>query len=528
MQSIRKATQRTGKIHQLVIENQQLVERLKNANVDLSDSVFNQVSPNAVELEGIVLGACLIDKDAFRIVNEILNPLDFYEEKNQTLFSVMREMSEKPIAIDLATVAQFLRDKKLTDDIGGSYYLIELTNRVGSAANLEHHARIVFQKAQSRRLIVACTNAIRDAYASETDIFDLYDMLNEQTRVSNPKSLLRVQTMNAALTEGKSQPVRKQLVGTLLRENDMCVLFGDAGTGKSLLAIQIAEAIAKGKCLFGDEKNFKNECEPKKTLFFDFELETAELFDRYSESGLAYDFGENFQRVDMNPDNFDFSEGDDKLIRTVQQIIEKNQPEFIVIDNITWLTSEAQDTAIAGNFMKLFLRLQKRLGFTMIVIAHTPKRNTSEQIESKHLAGSRQIVNYAKNVIAVSPSKLGAGIVYLKHLKMRNGEMIFNADNVLQCCIEKPQGSAFLQWRVMAQTSEELHLATTLIEMTDDEIATHAIDLRKNRNMTWDEILTELSLPFTRFTLKRKVEKYEERNAERLKNTAEFEAELKS
>lgn len=524
MQSLKKHLPKSGKVHQLHIENAALRAKLENGNVDLSEFVFGQVQPQAVELEETILGACLLEQGAFKIVNEILNENDFYVEKNQIIFSCFRQMTEKPIAIDLVTASQFVRDNGHADQIGGVYHLMELMNRVGSAANIEHHARIVYQKSHARKMINFCTEAIRNAYDGSSDIFDLYDVLNERTRLSNPKAILRSMSMDEALKEGKAEPIRKQLIGSLLREGDMCLMFGDEGTGKSVGAVQIGLAVANGLPLFGDDVNFKNECAPKKTLLFDFELETPELFQRYNEVGNAYKFGDNFRRVDMNPENF---EGGDEnaVLRTVQNIIEKERPEFVIIDNLTWLTSEAQDTAVAATFMKMFLRLRKKLGFTIIVIAHTPKRNTSEPLESKHMAGSSKLKDFAKNVIGISPSKLGDGIIYVKHLKMRNGEKVFTNQNVIQACIEKCDG--LLQWRFMGLTDESLHLATPTIEMSEDEICQRAMKLRDEKQMTWEEILTEMSLPFTRTTLFRKVQKYEMLNAEKLKNAKDFDSVLK-
>jgi len=58
---------------------------------------------------------------------------------------------------------------------GGGFYLVGLTNRVASAANIEYHARIIAQKHIQRELIHVSTNIIRDAYEDTTDVFQLLD-----------------------------------------------------------------------------------------------------------------------------------------------------------------------------------------------------------------------------------------------------------------------------------------------------------------------------------------------------------------
>ena len=527
MSHTKKAVRPTGKNAAVFAQIEDLKAELSKKNVDLSGLIFGNMPPNAMDLEYVVLGACLIDAAALGVCveNAQLKPSDFYSSAHEYIFAAMLELKEKNAPIDLLTVAQYFNDAKRADDIGGAYYLVELTNRVASAANIEYHARIIKEKAFARELIATCTGAIREAYDGQTDVFDLYDRVNEKTRASNPKAILRVQTMDEALKEGKAEPIRKMLLGSLLREGDMCLMFGDEGTGKSVGVVQIGLAISKGLPLFGDSVNFRNECEPKKTLFFDFELENAELFQRYNEAGHAYVFGDMFKRVDMNPDNFDGNDETD-IMKTVQNTIEREKPEFIIIDNLTWLTSEAQDTAVAASFMKMFLRLRRKHGFTIVVVAHTPKRNNSEPLESKHMAGSSKLKDFAKNVIGISPSKQGDGIIYVKHLKMRNGEKVFTNQNVIQCSIEKSHG--LLQWHLMGFNDETVHLATPTVEMSEEDICREAKKLRDEKGMTWDDILIEMSLPFSRTTLSRKVEKWELKNIVAITNTAAFSDFLKN
>lgn len=521
MSTPKKTARTSGKAVPLFAQIADLRAQLSAENADLSSFIFGGVAPCAPELEAILIGACLVDSTAFGVCVEAcqLKAADFYDNRHAAIFGVMETLKEKNAPIDLITVSQTFLDAKRADEIGGVYYLVELSNRVASAANVEYHGRIVKEKAFSRELIAICTSAIREAYEGSTDVFDLFDRVNEKTRASNPKAILRVQTMDEALKEGKAEPIRKMLLGSLLREGDMCLMFGDEGTGKSVGVVQIGLAISKGLPLFGDGVNFANECAPKKTLFFDFELENAELFARYNESGNAFVFGDMFKRVDMNPDNFDGNDETD-ILRTVQNTIEREKPEFVIIDNLTWLTSEAQDTAVAASFMKMFLRLRRKLGFTIIVVAHTPKRNNSEPLESKHMAGSSKLKDFAKNVIGISPSKQGDGIIYVKHLKMRNGEKVYTNQNVIQCSIEKTAG--LLRWHLMGFNDETVHLAVPTVEMTEDELCAAAKKLRDEKNMTWDDILIEMNLPFSRTTLSRKVEKWELKNIVSITNAKAF------
>ncbi len=147
----------------------------RNRTNDLSSFVFGKVQPQALSLEEAVLGALMLDKDALPSVLDILRTESFYSEAHQSIYKAILELFRSSKPIDLLTVTEELRHLALLDSVGGAYYLVELTNRVGSAANIEYHARIIAQKHIQRELIKVSTLIIRDAYEDTTDVFDLLD-----------------------------------------------------------------------------------------------------------------------------------------------------------------------------------------------------------------------------------------------------------------------------------------------------------------------------------------------------------------
>ena len=72
-------------------------------------------------------------------------------------------------------MTEALRKSGELEVVGGPYYLVELTNRVASAANIEYHARIISQKHIQRELIRVSTKIIKDAFEDTTDVFELLD-----------------------------------------------------------------------------------------------------------------------------------------------------------------------------------------------------------------------------------------------------------------------------------------------------------------------------------------------------------------
>ena len=142
---------------------------------DLSNYVFGKVQPQALPLEEAVLGAIMLDKDALPIVLDIIRSESFYSDGHQLIYKAMLRLFEKSQPVDLLTVTEELKKSGDLETAGGPYYLVELTNRVASAANIEFHARIISQKHIQRELIAVSTKIIRDAYEDTTDVFQLLD-----------------------------------------------------------------------------------------------------------------------------------------------------------------------------------------------------------------------------------------------------------------------------------------------------------------------------------------------------------------
>lgn len=144
-------------------------------NESLSNFVFGKVQPQAIPLEEAVLGALMLDREALPMVMDTLRPESFYLESHQQIYRAIIRLFERSNPVDLLTVTEELKKAGDLDKIGGGYYLVELSNRVASAANIEYHARIIAQKHIQRELIGVSTRTIRDAYEDTTDVFNLLD-----------------------------------------------------------------------------------------------------------------------------------------------------------------------------------------------------------------------------------------------------------------------------------------------------------------------------------------------------------------
>ena len=135
----------------------------------------NLVPPQNIEAEEAVLGSILLVSDSIISVMEFLTPEDFYRVSHQLIFAAMIELNQNNIDIDAITVSEILRQKNQMENIGGEVTLIELLDKVPTAANVEYYTQIVLEKSTRRKLIKTSTNIVKTAYQEDEPIANVLD-----------------------------------------------------------------------------------------------------------------------------------------------------------------------------------------------------------------------------------------------------------------------------------------------------------------------------------------------------------------
>ena len=150
-------------------------ENNREAASVLTDSV-GFVPPQSIELEEAVLGALMLEKDAVIEVQGVITPEAFYKEAHQIIYKAILDLSMELKPIDLYTVTEKLKQNRKLSAVGGAAYLAQLTQKVGSAAHVEYHSKIIAQKFVQRELIRAATEIQKKAYDESMDVTDLIDL----------------------------------------------------------------------------------------------------------------------------------------------------------------------------------------------------------------------------------------------------------------------------------------------------------------------------------------------------------------
>jgi replicative DNA helicase len=155
-----------------------MAEKRYNNNRKKADPIEmagGKMPPQALELEEAVLGAMLLEKDAFINVSEILKSECFYKEAHQHIYDAITNLFSREQPVDLLTVTEELRRMSKLDEIGGAFYITQLTGRVASAAHIEYHSRIIYQKFLQREMIRISGVMQTKAFDDTEDVNDLLE-----------------------------------------------------------------------------------------------------------------------------------------------------------------------------------------------------------------------------------------------------------------------------------------------------------------------------------------------------------------
>lgn len=248
------------------------------------DPTYGHLQPQALDIEKVVLGALMIDKDAFSIVSETLRPDTFYEPRHQKIYAAIQKLNIDENPVDILTVTNELEKEGTLDDVGGPTYIVDLASHVASAANVEYHSKILQQKYMARQLI---------SFASKVETAAFDPMVDTDELMQEAEgSLFEISQKNLRQDYTQIDPVVRQAVDIIQKassnstgltgipsgftklddmtsgwqKSDLVIIAGRPAMGKTSFALSIAKNIAV------------DYCEP--VAFFSLEMNNVQLVDR--------------------------------------------------------------------------------------------------------------------------------------------------------------------------------------------------------------------------------------------------------
>ena len=226
------------------------------------DNAYAHIQPQATEIERIVLGSLMIDKDAFSMVSEILKPETFYEPRNQKVYQAIQTLSMEDHPVDIMTVTEELKKEGTINDVGGPGYILELSSRVASSAHIEYHAKILAQKFLARQLISFSSVIETKAFDETVDVDELMqeaegslfeisqkNMRQDYTHINpvvkDAVSILQKAAANKGGLTGLSTGYTKLDDYTSgWQPSDLVIIAGRPAMGKTSFALSLAKNIA--------------------------------------------------------------------------------------------------------------------------------------------------------------------------------------------------------------------------------------------------------------------------------------------
>ncbi len=135
----------------------------------------DRLPPQSIDAEMAVLGAVLLDNNAYSIATESITIEAFYKKAHSDIFGAMTSLTKRGEAIDMITLTEELKKSGTYQSVGGAAYLTAILDNVHTAANVEYYASIVLQKYIMRRLITISNQLATECYAGERDAAEILD-----------------------------------------------------------------------------------------------------------------------------------------------------------------------------------------------------------------------------------------------------------------------------------------------------------------------------------------------------------------
>lgn len=147
----------------------------RRSRLSTTINTMGKIPPQAIDFEEAVLGAIMLESEAYLTVSGILKAESFYQEAHKKIYEAITNLFISSSPIDILTVTQELRRLGTLEIVGGGYYITNLTSRIASGANVEFHANIIMEKFMQREMIRISTETIQESYEDTGDIFEIIE-----------------------------------------------------------------------------------------------------------------------------------------------------------------------------------------------------------------------------------------------------------------------------------------------------------------------------------------------------------------
>ncbi|MDD4638405.1 MAG: replicative DNA helicase [Bacteroidales bacterium] len=167
-------------------------KKVKNdKSLDIISLEMGKKPPQAIDIEEAVLGALLLEPNAVPDVVDTLVPECFYKECNRKINSAIVSLASRHAPVDIFTVSEELSGKDELESVGGPLYLSQLSMKIGAAAHIDYHSKILLQKYIQRELIGISYEIQKDAFDDTLPVDDLLDTTQQKIFTLSDRNMRR-------------------------------------------------------------------------------------------------------------------------------------------------------------------------------------------------------------------------------------------------------------------------------------------------------------------------------------------------
>ena len=273
-------------------------------------------------------------------------------------------------------------------------------------------------------------------------------------KMPDQAGILQGRPINDVIDESLTKPRPKTHCRGLIVEGENTVVFASTNVGKSVACYQMAEQIC---CDTGEVVDY-----------LDFELSEMHLLDRYTdaETGARHYFPANLHRYEISPDLITDGNVEEAILASIEQLAQKGD-RFFFVDNLTFICKDSEKGLGATEFMMRLIKLRRTYNLTLVVIAHTPKRDGKLPITAYDLAGSSKLISFFDAGIAIGRSVKDKETRYIKQVKVRTGAELYGSDNVLVYKLIQTDGYTHFEFEEFGPEQDHLKEANSITEMED-------------------------------------------------------------
>ncbi len=354
--------------------------------------------PHSEDAEKSLLGAALLDADIEGARD--VSPHDLYSTAHARIWASIRRLDDKGDPWDATIVREDLLQRGELDRVGGDDYLERLVMHVPSAAHLPEYARIVSGYAKRRHAIHAAAEIAERAY--EGDPGDALEELVHEVRERGTDGAAKSPDCpSVADLLAKDLAPRQWILEGWLQEAKTMLLYGTSYTGKSLLATQMALAIARGE---GDVLGHKVRGAARKVLLFMGENDELELRATVEAQIADGSPPPTFRYCDVFAQPGRHHLGTSQGLAWYREAIASTGSQVAILDNLMSLAGgDLKDSECATSVMEGLKRISKELGTSWIVLAHTRKEGSKgdEASVADRLYGAHEWISMADSAVHI-------------------------------------------------------------------------------------------------------------------------------